>query len=69
MLLINPTGRHVATDEDAPKVHENEQDERQHTMDGKYESEEVIRDALGVTIDRVERMRCEWGRNLWLFRT
>ena len=56
------SGDHVrVVNEDGPAVDDHEEAEVQLTVEGEEVDEEVVRDGLGVSIERVERVRREGG--------
>ena len=62
--LERVSGDHVrVVDEDGPAVDDHEEAEVQLTVEGKEVDEEVVRDGLGVSVERVERVRREGRRD------
>ena len=62
--LERVSGDHVrVVDEDGPAVDDHEEAEVQLTVEREEVDEEVVRDGLGVSVERVERVRCEGRRD------
>jgi len=58
------TGNHIGVmNQYAPKVDKHEETQKQPSVEGKQEYEEVVRHGLQVTVYRMECMGCERGRN------
>ena len=63
-ILKRMISDHVrVVNEDGPKVDEDEEDEVKVSLEGEDEDKKVIWDGLGISVDWVEGMRCERGRN------
>ena len=62
--LERVSGDHVrVVDEDGPAVNDHEEAEVQLAVEGEEVDDEVVRDGLGVSVERMERVRCEGRRD------